>query len=389
VVKLLHCVHSIKPESGGPVEFIRQMAEQQKKLGYTIEVLSTDRSDSNYIQEFPAPVHALGSGSAYGYSPQYLEWLENHVGEFDLAIVNGLWQYPSFAVRHACRRSQKPYVVFPHGMLDPWFNTAFPIKHLKKIIYWFFIEHQVLGEARAVLFTSEDERLRARQSFSPYEVKKEFVVPFGVSGPRGNESTQRQLFLDAFPKLANKRILLFLGRIHKKKGIDLLLSAFSAIADAHEKLALVITGPCATDYAEHLKNRFFVEHPALVDRVIWTGMLRDQLKAGAFYSAEAMILPSHQENFAFSIAEALAHRRPALISNRVNIWREVETAGAGFVEADDLEGTKNLLRRWLALSDDQRLKMQVAAENCFRKQFEISASLNQLIPILKRCAGTA
>ena len=107
-------------------------------------------------------------------------------------------------------------------MLDPWFKRTYPLKHLKKLLYWPWGEYRVLRDAAAVLFTSEAERHLARESFSPYRCHEE-VVNYGTAAPTLDLEAAREHFLARFPHLRDKRILLFLGRLAEKKGCDLLI----------------------------------------------------------------------------------------------------------------------------------------------------------------------
>ena len=136
---------------------------------------------------------------------------------------------------------------------------------------------------------------------------------------------------------AGRSYLLFLSRIHPKKGCDLLLQAFAKIAPAHPKLHLIMAGPDAVGMRKHLQT--IVDQAGLTDRVHWPGMLKGDAKWGAFAVSEAFVLPSHQENFGIAVAEALACGRPVLISDQVNIAPEIEADGCGIVEPDTLEGT--------------------------------------------------
>src|SRR5213076_1488953 len=115
------------------------------------------------------------------------------------------------------------------GMLDPWFKRTYPLKHLKKWIYWPWADYRVLRDARAVLFTTEEERLLARQSFWLYRCR-EAVVDYGTAGPTGDAARQRESFRSAFPMLRDTRNLLFLSRLHPKQGCDTLLAAFARVA---------------------------------------------------------------------------------------------------------------------------------------------------------------
>jgi len=203
------------------------------------------------------PVHALGPGrGSYGYAPSFSRWIRKHSANYDAVIVQGLWQYSSFGVWRALRGTATPYFVFPHGMLDPWFKRTYPRKHFKKLLYWPWAEYRVLRDAAAVLFTSEEERRLARESFSLYRCN-EVVVNYGTAAPEIDLAAAREDFFSGFPQLRGRRFLLFLGRLHEKKGCDLLLEAFAARNSSRtdQSLDLVVAGPCADKaYLEHLKG---------------------------------------------------------------------------------------------------------------------------------------
>jgi len=266
-------------------------------------------------------------------------------------------------------------------MLDPWFKRHYRLKHLKKWLYWPWAEYRVLKDAAAVVFTSEEERRVSRESFWLYDCN-EWVMTYGTSQPTGDAEDQRRQFLEAYPHLEGKQVLLFLGRIHEKKGCDLLLRALAAnlAEEPSPEVHLVFGGPDDSAYANGIK--LLVERLGLRDRVTWTGMLTGDMKWGAFRAADAFVLPSHQENFGIAVAEALASGLPVLISNRVNIWREIETHGAGLVEADTLAGTMELLKKWRGTPREKWSQMRVNAVQCFNQCFDIERVASSFISML-------
>lgn len=135
-----------------------------------------------------------------------------------------------------------PYYVFTHGMLDPWFKHTYPLKHLKKWPYWLLAEYNVLRHARRVFFTSEDERLRARESFWLYKANEQ-VVPYGTTPPPSDNAKYAKNFFSKHPDLNGKHLLLYLSRIHPKKGCDILIEAFAKIASSHPNVHLLLAGP--------------------------------------------------------------------------------------------------------------------------------------------------
>jgi len=314
--------------------------------------------------------------------------LMENAGRFDALISHGLWRYNSRATRLAARAAGRPYFVFPHGMLDPWFKRYYPVKHLKKCVFWWLTEYSVLRDAQAVLFTCKEELLLARESFWPYKCV-ERVVPLGTGEPPENREAQQKAFFGAFPEMKNKRMLLFLGRLHEKKGCDLLLRAFLNLIESKPKdvwrdLHLMMAGPCLhPEYLKSLKElagRCETLSPGCVS---FPGMLSGDLKWGALRQAEVFVLPSHQENFGIAVVEAMACGTPVLISRPVNIWREIEFCGAGLVDADTVEGCSRLLERWLDLDEEAKVRMAAKAVSGFQQYFEITQTAVSLIDTIK------
>jgi len=379
-MRILHITCTANRASGGPIEGIVQLNQTMRTLGHTTEVATLDAPDSAWLAEYPMTVHPLGpTVSSYCYSKNLEPWLRDHASEYDHFIINGIWQHNSFIGHKVLSRLKRPYLIYTHGMLDPWFKKAYPLKHIRKSIYWPWGQYPSLRDAKAVCFTCEEERILARQSFRPYRCN-EVVVSYGTSAPAGDRTEQCDTFLNRFPELRGKRIFLFLSRIHPKKGCDLLIEAFADAARMHQDLHLVIAGPDKVGWTSKLKE--LAERLHIAHRVTWTGMLSGDAKWGAFHSAEVFVLPSHQENFGIAVAEALACGVPVLISNKVNIWREIEADGVGLVQEDDLAGTTELLRHWLRLSQAEKDTMRARAKRCFTERFEIHQAAQSLLKIL-------
>ncbi|HEY5580782.1 MAG TPA: glycosyltransferase, partial [Rhodoferax sp.] len=349
--------------------------------GATVDVVCCDAPDDPCLANTGlSTVIPLGPAHlGYGYTPRLLPWLRANAAQYDAVIVNGLWQYTGFAAWRALAGTKTPYFVFTHGMLDPWFKHTYPLKHLKKWLYWPWAEYRVLRDARAVIFTCEDERLLARQSFWLYRAN-EAVTAYGTSSPPANGSELKNKFLDSNADLRGKRLVLFLSRIQDKKGCDLLIDAFAQVASKDKNLHLVMAGPDQSGWVATLQAQ--AAKLGIADRISWTGMLQGDMKWGAFYAAEVFCLPSHQENFGIVVAEALACGKPVLISNKVNIWREIESDAAGFVDTDTVDGTVRNLQRWLALDADGYAAVSGRARQCFATRFHIQRAAERLVEII-------
>jgi glycosyltransferase involved in cell wall biosynthesis len=385
-MRILRSIHTLNPAVGGPIESVKQSSAVLASRGHHVEIVSLDAPTDPWARESPVPVHALGPGKAsYGYSPRFTPWIRERHAQYDAVIVHGIWQYSSFGVWRALRGTTTPYFVFPHGMLDPWFNRTYRLKHIKKLLYWPWAEYRVLRDAAAVLFTSDEERRLARESFSLYRCN-EVVVNYGTAGPDVNLETARHDFLQEFPQLRGKRFLLFLGRLHEKKGCELLIQSFAASWNSTRELQsmhLVMAGPSADEgYLRHLNHLAARALGGAKMPITFSGMLTGNLKWGAFGAADAFILPSHQENFGIAVVEALACGTPVLISDKVNTWREIVNDGAGFVDKDDRVGTIRLIERWVRASASEREAMRSNARRCFERHFQIDGAVNSLLRIL-------
>jgi glycosyltransferase involved in cell wall biosynthesis len=388
-LRLLNVASSINPAAGGISESILRLSKAVIDLGHEMETVSVDDPESAWRAGLSLPVHLKGPPRGpLEYSRDFDRWLAQNSGRFDAIISHGLWRFNSRAARREARAAGRPYFVFPHGMLDPWFKRYYPVKHLKKCAFWWLTEYFVLRDAAAVLFTCREELLLARKSFRPYQCV-ERVVPLGTSEPPENKDEQREAFSAAFPHLRARRVVLFLGRLHVKKGCDLLLRAFLELLQSRPKetwrdLHLMIAGPCShPDYLKSLRHIAASCEALSPESVSFPGMLSGDLKWGALRQAEVFVLPSHQENFGIAVVEALACGTPVLISRPVNIWREVEEGGAGLVDSDTADGCLRLLEKWLGLSREVQGVMAVRAVESFRQSFEITQTAVSLVDTIR------
>jgi glycosyltransferase involved in cell wall biosynthesis len=384
-MNIIHVISSVNPAAGGPIEGVKQLGSALRSQGHHVEVASLDPPDAPYLKQSPLPVYALGpTNLGYAFSPRLIPWLRANRNRYDAAIINGIWQFHSFATWRVLRNSTTPYVLFTHGMLDPWFKKRYPLKHVKKWMYWPWAEYRVLRDAQAVLFTCEEERVLARQSFWLYRCN-EVVVNYGTALPTGDPQIEVNEFFGRYPELRGKKLALFMGRVHPKKGCDLLIEAFAKVLAQHSDWHLLIAGPDQVGWQKKLCHR--ADKLGISSRITWTGMISGSMKWGALRVAEVFVLPSHQENFGLVVAEALAAGTPALISDKVNIWREIQSDGAGLVAEDTLLGTCRLLRSYLDLPEAKRLGMRLLARHCFEQKFEIKKAAGNLQRVLARVIG--
>lgn len=395
-MKVLYVIASMNPLTGGTCEAVRTSVAALNTLSIHAEVVSLDEPVALFLKQDSMSIHALEEGKGpWCYSAKLLPWLRENLARFDVVVMNGLWLYPSYAVWKAMAGLKKktttgntvPKIfIMPHGMLDPWFQevNGRKWKALRNWIYWKLIEKKVINDADGLLFTCETELLLARNTFTPYRPKREINAGYGIKEPRSFSELMQQSFWAKCPEVRNQSYLLFLSRIHPKKGVDLLIQAYADVIplgpeERVDMPKLVIAGPgLDTLYGKSILH-LLDKNPQLKDMVFFPGMLTGDAKWGALYGCDAFILPSHQENFGIAVAEALACSKPVLISNQVNIWREIDAAGGGLIAANTPAGVKSLLKKWLGLTIDQKQVMGQRARIAFENNFHIKQVASRLL----------
>ncbi|UST54257.1 glycosyltransferase [Comamonadaceae bacterium OTU4NAUVB1] len=397
-MKILHVIPSMDPAQGGVAQAVRNMVPALAQIDVHNEVLSFDAADAGFLGRDGFPVHAIGPAKGgYGYCAALGPWLAANLQRFDVVIAHGLWQHHCAGTwravvkhrrAHAASAGSPRFYVMPHGMLDPYFQKA-PgrrLKALRNTVFWKFIEAKPVNGADGVLFTCAEELTLAREPFTPYRPRRELEVGLGIEAPPPRRPAMAPAFAERCPQVAGRPYLLFLSRLHEKKGTDLLIRAYVELQARWHRdgkgpalPALVVAGPgLDTEYGRSLQQLAAPQPggPGPAPDVHFPGMLSGDAKWGALYGCEAFVLPSHQENFGIAVVEAMACGRPVLISRQVNIWRECEPGG---IVADDTQaGTLELLTRWLALTPQQQAMLGDEAHAAYQRHFEVDQAARRL-----------
>jgi len=388
-MKILRVIPSMDPKHGGPCQGIRNAIPELQKLGAENEVVCLDDPNATYLGKDGFTIHAIGAyRGPWQYNKNLVPWLLKHFGMYDVVIVHAIWLYHSHAVIKAIRRFRKTNALspkifmMPHGMLDPYFQKAKErrLKAFRNKVYWRLFENEVINEADGVVFTCQEELLLARTTFKNYRPKKEINVGYGVQQPPTFSASMHEAFTAKVMRWNKEPFLLFLSRVHQKKGIALLIKAYLKLEKERSTMPqLIIAGPgLGSVYGKQIQ--------ALAQNsqnIIFTGMLSGAAKWGAFYESEAFVLPSHQENFGIAVVEALACTKPVLISNKVNIWREIEKGKGGLVKNDTEHDTYNLLKQWLSLSKGRKEKMTISARKVYEDFFTINSAATQFLKAIQ------
>ena len=325
ITKVLHVIPSVAAIHGGPSVMIEMMARGLLASGVDVHIATTN-DDGAGLLNVPCGVPVVRDGLTSWYFPRQLSfykvslplqtWLSESVANYRLVHIHALFSHSSWAAARAARAAGIPYLVRPLGVLNRWgMENRRP--WLKKMSFR-YLEKPMIEGAALMHYTSEQEREEA--SRLGVTAKSEIIPnPVPTTGATGVADR----FLDKYPALRGKKVVLFLSRIDRKKGLDLLFPAFELVRAHHPDAVLVIAGAGDETLTAALRARS--------PDVLWTGFLAGEDKADAFAAADIYILPSWSENFGVSVVEAMAAGCPVVVSDQVAIHTDIANAEAGLV----------------------------------------------------------
>lgn len=335
---------------GGPVKSVHELSRKLVELGAEVTVYTTN-ADGPETLGVPTDRACLLDGVKVHYFPvekprSYFRStclnraLQDRVHHFDLVHINWLYVYPTLAAARHCLRQKVPYLLAPRGMLDP--NAIAMKGALKKKLYLHLLEKKHLCGSKGLHFTSRGERDQAAASGWALP---SYVVGNGLDLDAYGAPPETGAFGDCFPETQGKRLVLFLGRLNFIKGLDLLARAWPQVVREIPEAHLVLAGPDDDGYGE--KVRGWLKAGGVLQSVTFAGMLTGAEKLAALAAAEVFVASSYLESFGMAIVEAMACKKPVVVTDRVNISPEIKEAQAGLVTACDPEEISRALVRLL------------------------------------------
>lgn len=384
-MKVLHVVPSLASGFGGPSTAAIELCRELVKQGLDVSIFTTDADikgrlrvklntvvDIDGIKVIYFPVQFF---QKYKFSLPLAKALRERIPFFDIIHIHSLFQFSTCIASYYCRKYQRPYIIRPLGHLDPFLLKR---HRFRKFIYMSMFERKNLKHSSLIHFTTESERRLALSAGIEYP---SFVVPMGIDLKRFSRLPLQDSFRLRYPELKNKKILLFLGRINFKKGLDILVRAFAYLLTERDDVHLVIAGPDDEGYSKKIKK--FLKKEDILDMTTFTGMLLGEDKLAAFRDSEIFALPSYSENFGLSVVEAMACGTPAVISNKVGIYKELEENRAGLIVETDPE---SLLEGIQTLLDDEALRIKIAenGKKFVKEYFDIEKIAGSVIEIYRK-----
>lgn len=328
--RILHVIPSVSPSRGGPSFVMRTLARALSREDLEVHVATTDDDGAGRAKVRHA-VPCDEEGATFWYFPRQVRtytvslplalWLVRNIHQYDLVHIHALFSFPAIAAAFAARRAGVPYIIRPLGTLNLWgFENRRP--WLKRLSFQ-LIEKRLLAGASGIHYTSQQELEEASRLTVPGQsLGQSLVIPNPVDCPA-------TLLRNCPPEWKGRQVILFLSRLDRKKGIDLLLPAFAEVHDANADTFLVLAGDGDAEWIEGLRAQAY--RLGIAEHVSWTGFLDGEEKARMLASADVFVLPSYSENFGVAAVEALAYGCPVIVSDNVGIHRELERSEAGLV----------------------------------------------------------
>ena len=382
-IKVLHVIPSAGPLQGGPSFAIDTMTRELARAGLDVHVATTDDNGKARL-DVPLGVAVENGQVTYWYFRRQMlfytfswrlgHWLGQNVGRYDIVHIHGLFSFASIPASFWASRCNVPYIVRPLGTLNRW-----GIKNRRPILKQMslrLIERRILDGAAKIHYTTELEQTEAAElGISGHGM----VIPLGVD-LRLPESVSSSWLAQRAPWLADRTVVLFLSRLHPKKGIHLLLRAFATARKRHPELALVLAGQGEPAFEAALRSESV--SLGIDQQVWWAGFLAGDEKLAALASADMFILPSYSENFGIAAVEAMACELPVVLSENVGIYRDVVSGDAGIVVPCDETAIAEAIER-LAARPDLRQKLGANGASLVRGLFSAESTTRALIETYK------
>lgn len=333
-MRLLYITASMSHKWGGPTKVVAELTEKLVEKGIEITIFSPfRRGEKLEVVKLKGVKLCLFRQSFTdklwtSCSSELERAIQKEVNNFDIIHIHEIWHYPHYITYKAAKTAGKPYVITIHGALDPW---CLGYKSFKKNIYALLIQKSILKEANVLHATTDEEVKQIKNFVSNNNI---VMIPNGINSEDFMNLPSRKELKKLYPKLIGKKILLFLGRLHPVKGLDLLAKAFGIITRERDDVYLLIAGPDSDGYKAKVKQIF--EKERILDKIIFTGMLEGQNKLVALSGADIFVLPSYSEGFSMAILEAMICKLPVVITRQCN-FPEVAEYEAGIVSEPDLK----------------------------------------------------
>lgn len=333
-MKIVHAISNLNFSSGGPVRAIIDLSTKLAERGHEVRVLTFEDPDApaawrGDLTHNPCSI-ALGAKSLQGYrlSAAQKRTMREAVEWGDVVHAHGIWTAMALRSTNAARNAGKPYAISLRGMLDDWCMEQ---RRFKKLVYLRLAGSRMLNGAALIHSTAEGELEQSKKWFPRAQA---MVIPNLLNLDPFENMPDPQIARDAFPFFdAGEPVLLYLSRLHYKKGVEHLIRALKELCDSGTPHRLLIAGDGDKAYIDRLKA--LTQELGLGDRVAFLGLVVGDEKIALYQAADLFVLPTSQENFGFVLYESLAAGTALVTTKGVDTWPELESqAGATICDQD-------------------------------------------------------
>ena len=379
LMKVLHVIRSIDSTTGGPAIAALQMASVLCARGVSVDIATTGPVRTDVLGGSAEPgvdligvrqftFRSRGTGT-WSFSRELWIWLNKNIRRYDLLHITGVFTFPPLIAARVAYRLGIPYIIRPAGTLDAYSLNQ---KMLKKRLYYKLLLSKIMDRASAIHATSEVERnyiiaLGIRDRCN--------VVPLSVPVPQADP-----VFRESNSVLS----ILFLSRIHPKKGLPTVIQSVALMRNKGQNVRLRIAGDGSPAYLEEMKG--LVHTMELDDVVDFLGQVSGENKSGVLADADLFVLPSYQENFGIAVVEAMAAGVPVVVSDQVAIAEEIARGDAGLVVAVDApQELANAISSFLDVKDRRRVGNN--GRKLVEQEFSAASQGRRLVELYESIAG--
>lgn len=370
----LQVLSHLDPSYGGVAASVPQLCRATEAASQSHDSPMLAFCEAGEIEKLAPDVQSL----VHCFPPDRIRWavdarlrhrLKHLIRGCQGVHIHGIWEVHCSVAASVARSCKRPYIVSAHGMLDDW---ALNHKRLKKALYAALLETNNLQKSSCLRALTRDEIGNYRRVGLTSPV---VVIPSGVEAPSGVTS---DAFWRTHPDLVGKRIVLFLGRLNQKKGLNLLLQAWERVRSHADNAHLVIAGPDTENMLSSLKQ--MIDDLKLRRCVTLTGMLRAEHKWTALSAASLFVLPSYSEGFSIAVLESLAMGVP-VITTRACHFPEIVEKDCGWVIEPDVSALQHALLEFLQLPPDEACRMGARGRRLIEERFTWSVVGQQMTEV--------
>jgi glycosyltransferase involved in cell wall biosynthesis len=376
-------------KTGGPAIVVNQLAKALQLEGHSNQIVtSTGNLDEEIdipfsgdlfetLEDRVATIYLRRKNNilpaTFYFAPLLQRWLLEHIDEFEVVFIHGVWTYFSWMGAKICQKRNVPYVYFIHGSFDPW-----AMKHhgIKKLPYWYLVEKPNFKKASGIIVLSQDEAAQVRNLGIDKSI---FHAKNGILFPIPRVLDAEKVLKNNIPLLDSHPFVCSISRLHPKKGLEVLIKSWKILVEDYPELRLVIAGPDEGGYQAQLTrlvHQFGLEHT-----ILFPGFVEGELKEALFEKAALFVLPSFSEGVPGSVIEAMAYGNPVVITPYCHL-PEVGEAHAGIIVEPEVYNIASALGNLMS-NEGLRKQMGINGQKLARDHFDLVRIAADLVSYLR------